>query len=156
MLNFFMDGLVGVLPHILSFYFFYYYCIFLLFPAVILVVIKHTLAFSVMELEDQTCDIPTVICDCRESFLEHFAGKAFSTFSAFEKVLKAFEEATGMQFMMKRTCLFNEGSLGRELLIYRYMHYACVRHIRPASKIGQRYVIYSKVVKNFSTFPTAI
>ncbi|CDS43221.1 EF hand domain containing protein [Echinococcus multilocularis] len=79
-----------------------------------------------------------VIYDCREDFLSHFAGKAFSTFEAFSKELQAFEDATGMQYMMKRTCLFNEGTLGREYLIYRYMHYACVRHVRPASKMGQR------------------
>ncbi|VDM25503.1 unnamed protein product [Hydatigera taeniaeformis] len=79
-----------------------------------------------------------VVYDCREDFLSYFAGKAFSTFEAFSKELQAFEEATGMQYMMKRTCLFNEGTLGREYLIYRYMHYACVRHVRPASKMGQR------------------
>ncbi|KAM7535179.1 hypothetical protein Aperf_G00000100991 [Anoplocephala perfoliata] len=81
---------------------------------------------------------PPVVCDCGEEFLAHFAGKAFSTFDAFNKVLLAFQEATGMQFMMKRTCLFNEGTLAREFLIYRYMSYACVRHIRPSSKMGQR------------------
>ena len=105
---------------------------------------------SAMELESQQCPAPTVVCDCRDAFLEHFAGKAFSTFSAFENVLKAFEEATGMQFIMKRTCLFNEGSLGRELLVYRYMHYACVRHVRPASKTGQRYVLYFGIYFEFN------
>ncbi|VDD80992.1 unnamed protein product [Mesocestoides corti] len=76
--------------------------------------------------------------DCRDEFLSRFGGKAFSTFEAFSKELQAFEEATGMQYMMKRTCLFNEGTLGREYLVYRYMHYACVRHIRPARRMGQR------------------
>lgn len=88
----------------------------------------------------QPASLP-VVCDCREDFLAHFAGKAFSTFEAFSKELQAFEDATGMQYMMKRTCLFSEGTLGREYLIYRYMHYACVRHVRPASKMGQRLVL---------------
>ncbi|KAL5109128.1 Nucleobindin-1 [Taenia crassiceps] len=91
-----------------------------------------------MEVKTSQPVLLPVVCDCREDFLSRFAGKAFSTFEAFSKELQAFEDATGMQYMMKRTCLFNEGTLGREYLIYRYMHYACVRHVRPASKMGQR------------------
>ncbi|VDL86052.1 unnamed protein product [Schistocephalus solidus] len=39
---------------------------------------------------------------------------------------------------MKRSCLFNEGSLGREFLVYRYMHFMCVRHPNPARMRWQR------------------
>ncbi|VDK22769.1 unnamed protein product [Taenia asiatica] len=91
-----------------------------------------------MEVKNPQPVLVPVVYDCRDDFLSHFAGKAFSTFEAFSKELQAFEDATGMQYMMKRTCLFNEGTLGREYLIYRYVHYACVRHVRPASKLGQR------------------
>uniref|UniRef100_A0A0X3NHJ7 FAR1 DNA-binding domain n=3 Tax=Schistocephalus solidus TaxID=70667 RepID=A0A0X3NHJ7_SCHSO len=47
-------------------------------------------------------------------------------------------QTTGTRYLMKRSCLFNEGSLGREFLVYRYMHFMCVRHPNPARMRWQR------------------